>query len=67
MDLREIKRLIKALKNGRGKIHHYYSRIALKPNQKKLFDKNGITVECTHRSKYWFEIDMTYGWLQFIR
>jgi hypothetical protein len=58
MKIDDIKPLIKALKNGSGRILNYYSPRKLSEQQKKMFERNGVKVECRHRNKAWFEIDM---------
>lgn len=61
MKIDDIKPLIKALKNGSGKILYYYSPRMLSDRQKKMFERHGVKTECRYRSKAWFEIDMIYG------
>ena len=58
MKIDDIKPLIKSLKNGTGKILNYYSPRNLSERQKKMFERNGVRVECRYRASAWFEIDM---------
>ena len=58
MNTDEIKPLIKAIKQGSGKILNYYSARSLTMKQKMMFFRNGIKAECSRRDKAWFEIDM---------
>ena len=58
MNTDEIKPLIKAIKQGSGKILNYYSARSLTMKQKMMFFRHGIKAECRRRDKAWFEIDM---------
>lgn len=55
----KIKSIVNALKNGKGKIKHWYSPRKVKKSLIKEFHDLGVKVEQRKREKNWYELDFS--------